>query len=114
MKKFSCVQDCSDCCIYREYYPSIEYGKIGVLLLPEERAEIEQLARDMNVKVRIIPRLAIGKDSPEKIIAYQMMGKNDDGACVHFLKLKATKAPLTVDLNAGFILSGRLHAGRTL
>ena len=53
MKKFSCVQDCSDCCIYREYYPSIEYGKIGVLLLPEERAEIEQLAKDMNIKVRI-------------------------------------------------------------
>ncbi|HEY1211761.1 MAG TPA: YkgJ family cysteine cluster protein, partial [Nitrososphaera sp.] len=64
MKEFSCVQDCSDCCIYREYYPSKKYGKIGVLLLPEERAKIERLAREMNIKVRIIPRLAIGKDSP--------------------------------------------------
>ena len=92
MKKFSCVQDCSDCCIYREYYPSIEYGKIGVLLLPEERAEIEQLARDMNVKVRIIPRLAIGKDSPEKIIAYQMMGKNDDGSLCPFLEVESNES----------------------
>jgi hypothetical protein len=40
-KRFECVQGCSDCCIYREYYPSIEYGKIGVLVLPEEKAAIE-------------------------------------------------------------------------
>jgi uncharacterized protein len=91
MKKFSCVQDCSDCCIYREYYPSIEYGKIGVLLLPEEKAAIEQLAKNMNIKVRIIPRLAIGKDSPEKIIAYQMMGKNDDGNLCPFLEVESNE-----------------------
>lgn len=91
MKKFSCVRDCSDCCINREYYPSIEYGKIGVLLLPEERPEIEKLAREMNIKVRIIPRLAIGKDSPEKIIAYQMMGKNDDGSLCPFLEIESNE-----------------------
>ncbi|MGH9989508.1 MAG: YkgJ family cysteine cluster protein, partial [Nitrososphaera sp.] len=78
-KKFSCVQGCSDCCIYREYYPSFEYGKIGVLVLPEEKAAIERLAKNMGVRVRIIPRLAVGKNSPDKIIAYQMMGKNEDG-----------------------------------
>jgi uncharacterized protein len=91
MKKFSCVQDCSDCCINREYYPSVEYGKIGVLLLPEEKAAIEQLAKDMDIKVRIIPRLAIGKDSPEKIIAYQMMGKNDDGNICPFLDVESNE-----------------------
>ena len=47
MKKFSCVQGCSDCCIYREYYPAVEYGKIGVLLLPEEKTAIEELARTL-------------------------------------------------------------------
>jgi Fe-S-cluster containining protein len=91
MKKFSCIQDCSDCCIYREYYPSVEYGKIGVLLLPEEKTTIEQLAKNQNIKVRIIPRLAIGKHSPEKIIAYQMMGKNDDGNLCPFLEVESNE-----------------------
>jgi Fe-S-cluster containining protein len=87
-KKFNCVQDCSDCCIYREYYPSIEYGKIGVLVLPEEKAAIERLANSIGIKVRIIPRLAVGKKSPEKIIAYQMMGKNEDGDLCPFLDVE--------------------------
>ena len=77
MKKFSCVQGCSDCCTYREYYPSVEYGKIGVLLLPEEKAAMERLAKKMKVKVKILPRLAVGREYPERIIAYQMMGKSD-------------------------------------
>jgi Fe-S-cluster containining protein len=89
MKKFSCVQGCSDCCIYREYYPSVEYGRIGVLLLPEEKVAIEQLARNMNIKVRIVPRIAVGSDSPEKIIAYQMMGKNNDGNLCPFLEVES-------------------------
>src|SRR5215203_4764093 len=58
-KKFSCVQGCSDCCIFREYYPSVEYGKIGVLVLPEEKASIERLAKNLSTRVRIIPRLAV-------------------------------------------------------
>ena len=85
MKKFSCVQGCSDCCTYREYYPSTEYGKIGVLLLPEEKAAIERLAKKMRIKVKIIPRLAVGNEFPEKTIAYQMMGKNADGDLCPFL-----------------------------
>jgi Fe-S-cluster containining protein len=89
IKKFSCIQDCSDCCIYRQYYPSTEYGKIGVLLLPEEKAAIEELAKKIKVKVRILPRLAVGKESPEKIIAYQMMGKNDDGDLCPFLDVES-------------------------
>ena len=91
MKKFSCVQGCSDCCIYREYYPSVEYGKIGVLLLPEEKEATERLARKMNIKVRIVPRLAVGKEHPEKVIAYQMMGKNEDGDVCPFLDLESNK-----------------------
>jgi Fe-S-cluster containining protein len=91
MKKFSCVPECSDCCIYREYYPSLQYGKIGVLILPEEKAAIEQLAKNMNIKIRIIPRIAIGKDSPEKVIAYQMMGKNDDGNLCPFLEVESNE-----------------------
>ena len=85
------MQGCSDCCIYRDYYPSIEYGKIGVLILPEEKAAIEHLAKEMNVTIRIIPRLAIGKDSPEKVIAYQMMGKNEDGNLCPFLDIESNE-----------------------
>ena len=67
--KFSCVQGCSDCCIYREHYPSVEYGKIGVLLLPEEKEAVEKLAEKLKIKVKIVPRLAVGKEFPEKVIA---------------------------------------------
>jgi uncharacterized protein len=88
-KKFSCVQGCSDCCIYREYYPSVKYGKIGVLVLPEEKAAIERLAKNMGIRVRIIPRLAVGKNSPDKIIAYQMMGKSEDGNLCPFLNVES-------------------------
>lgn len=87
-KKFRCVQGCSDCCIYRDYYPSVEYGKIGVLILPEEKSAIERLAKEMDVRIRILPRLAIGKDFPEEIIAYQMMGKNEDGDLCPFLDIE--------------------------
>ncbi|MGI0026054.1 MAG: YkgJ family cysteine cluster protein, partial [Nitrososphaera sp.] len=84
-KKFSCVQGCSDCCVYREYYPSKQFGKIGVLLLPSEVPEIEMRAQENGVNVKILPRIAVGKDSPEKIVAYQMMGKSADGDLCPFL-----------------------------
>ncbi|MDQ3873896.1 MAG: YkgJ family cysteine cluster protein [Thermoproteota archaeon] len=91
MKKFNCIRDCSDCCIYREFYPSVEYGKIGVLILPEEKAAINRLARKLNIKLRIIPRLAIGMHFPENIIAYQMMGKNEDGNLCPFLDVESNE-----------------------
>lgn len=91
MKRFSCVEGCSDCCTYREYYPSVEYGKIGVLLLPEEKAAIEKLAKKMKVNVKILPRLAVGKEFPERIIAYQMMGKKADGDLCPFLDVEGKK-----------------------
>ncbi len=85
--KFSCVHGCSDCCIYREYYPSVEFGKIGVLILPEEKGRIEKLATEKGINLKIIPRLAVGAQSPEQVIAYQMMGKNQDGDLCPFLAI---------------------------
>ncbi len=87
-RKFSCVQGCSDCCIYRDYYPSVRYGKIGVLVLPDEKPVLESIARERNIEVKILPRLASGTDSPDTIIAYQMMGKNDDGDLCPFLDVE--------------------------
>lgn len=88
-RKFSCVQGCSDCCIYREYYPSVQYGKIGVLVIPHEKPALEALAHDKNISIKILPRLARGNESPDTIIAYQMMGKNDDGDLCPFLDLES-------------------------
>ncbi|MEW5840867.1 YkgJ family cysteine cluster protein [Nitrososphaera sp.] len=82
------MPDCSDCCIYREYYPTKEFGKIGVLLLPEEKEKIEQLAREKNISIRILPRIAVGKVKPERVIAYQMMGAMPNGDLCPFLDRK--------------------------
>jgi Fe-S-cluster containining protein len=62
-----------------------------VLLLPEEKASIERLAEKLEIKVRILPRLAIGKEFPEKVIAYQMMGKNVDGDLCPFLDVESNE-----------------------
>lgn len=93
LRKFVCIEGCSDCCIYRDYYPSVEYGKIGVLILPEEKPKIEAIAVKTDVKIKIIPRLGLGKskkrtNGPQKIIAYQMMGKNVDGNMCPFLDVE--------------------------
>lgn len=85
LKEFHCVQDCSDCCIYRQYFPSVDYGKIGVLLLPKEKEDIENVAKSFNLKITILPRLGIGfnkkSNGPRKVIAYQLMGKNNGDYC---------------------------------
>lgn len=95
LRKFSCVKDCSDCCVYRDYYPSIEYGKIGVLILPEEKSRTEEMAWKMGIEVKIIPRLGVGKNrkgnGPKKIIAYQMLGKNLDGNLCPFLGIESSQ-----------------------
>ena len=93
LRKFSCISECSDCCIYREYYPSIEYGKVGVLILPDEKQKIERYAKEMGLEITILPRLGIGtnssKNGPETIIAYQLMGKNSDGNLCPFLDIES-------------------------
>ena len=86
--EFSCVKDCSQCCIEREYYPSKKFGKIGVLVMPDEKKHLELLARENNLDVTILPRIGISYDiaeTPTEIIAYQMMGKEENGNTCPFL-----------------------------
>ena len=92
-KRFECVEECSQCCIEREYYPSVEFGKIGVLVLPEEKQKIEELAKKEDIKITILPRIGVSdsKDEPPKTIAYQLMGKDDDGNTCPFLDTASDK-----------------------
>ena len=86
--EFSCIQDCSQCCIEREYYPGKKYGKIGVLILPEEKERMEEFARINNLDILILPRIGISekKDSTLiEILAFQMMGKEKNGNLCPFL-----------------------------
>jgi hypothetical protein len=94
LKDFRCIDGCSDCCIYRQYYPSVDYGKIGVLLLPEEKRGMENLAKSCKLKITILPRLGIGingkSNGPCQVIAYQLMGSNNDGDYCPFLDINNT------------------------
>ncbi len=90
--QFKCIENCSDCCIYREYYPEKRYGKVGVLLMPSEKENVERLAKDLKKRVTVLPRIGVGsvhrdgkKVGPERIIAYQLMGVNEDGDLCPFL-----------------------------
>jgi Fe-S-cluster containining protein len=93
IKEFHCLEGCSDCCIYRQYYPSVHYGKIGVLLLPNEKREIENLAESYKIKISIMPRLGVGtnkkSNGPGQVIAYQLMGTNVNGDYCPFLDIKS-------------------------
>ena len=91
--EFRCVQDCSQCCIEREYYPSKKFGKIGVLILPEERKRIEKLAKDKKIKVTILPRIGVSQDKDESptVLAYQMMGIEENGNTCPFLDTESGK-----------------------
>lgn len=86
--KFQCIEDCSQCCIEREYYPSKRFGKIGVLILPEEKDRIEKLAIMNGLKIEILPRIGVSEiknSSPTKILAYQLMGSEINGNTCPFL-----------------------------
>jgi len=86
--EFRCIQDCSQCCIEREYYPTKKFGKIGVLILPEEKEKIEQLAKINGLEITILPRIGISEkkdSSPTKILAYQLMGIEQNGNTCPFL-----------------------------
>ena len=92
---FGCLEGCSDCCIYRQYFPSIKYGKIGVLLLPEEKRSIEKMAQALKTKIKILPRVGISTkeypEAPEEILAYQLMGKHPNGNYCPFLDVKTQR-----------------------
>ena len=73
--EFRCIDDCSQCCIEREYYPSKKFGKIGVLILSVKK-RTEKLAKSNRLEIKILPRIGISEDknsTPTKILAYQMM-----------------------------------------
>ena len=85
---FQCVENCSKCCIEREYYPTIKFGKVGVLILPPEKERIESTAKNLGIKISILPRIGISyekSDKPSEIIAYQLMGKEPNGNTCPFL-----------------------------
>lgn len=86
--KFECVPECAQCCIEREYYPSRPFGKIGVLLLPSEKERIERLARAAKVNLTILPRIGVSDTADPKsisVLAYQLMGREEDGSTCPFL-----------------------------
>lgn len=95
--EFHCVEDCSQCCIEREYYPSKKYGKIGVLILPEEKERIETLAMKNKIKIKILPRIGISQKKetlPTNILAYQLMGIEENGNTCPFLDVQSgSKSP---------------------
>jgi len=91
---FKCVQDCSKCCIEREYYPTTKFGKVGVLILPEEKNEIESLAKNLGLNITILPRIGISyekSDVPTQVIAYQLMGKESNGNTCPFLDTESAE-----------------------
>ena len=92
--EFRCIEDCSQCCIEREYYPSKRFGKIGVLILPEEKERIEKLAKLNGLEIKILPRIGISEDKksiPTKILAYQLMGIEKNGNTCPFLDTESGK-----------------------
>lgn len=90
---FRCVEGCSDCCINREYYPSKKFGKIGVLILPDEKEKIENLAKEKKIKISILPRIGVSNSQNEKPteLAYQMMGVESNGNTCPFLDIDSGK-----------------------
>ena len=92
--EFRCIEDCSQCCVEREYYPSKRFGKIGVLILPEEKERIEKSAKFNGLEIKIFPRIGISEDKnsiPTKILAYQLMGIEKNGNMCPFLDTDSGK-----------------------
>ena len=95
--EFRCIDECSQCCIEREYYPSKKFGKIGVLILPDEKERMEKVANENNLTIKILPRIGVSEDrnsNPPKILAYQMMGIEKNGNTCPFLDTESgNKSP---------------------
>ncbi len=94
--EFRCIQDCSECCVEREYYPNKKFGKIGVLILPEEVERIKKLAKNNRINITILPRIGVSHNENEepKVLAYQMMGIEENGNTCPFLDTKTeNKSP---------------------
>ena len=92
--EFHCIQDCSQCCIEREYYPGKKFGKIGVLILPEEKEKIQNIAKEKNLEILILPRIGVSEEKNSesiKILAFQMMGVEKNGNTCPFLDTNSGK-----------------------
>ncbi len=92
--EFRCIQDCSQCYIEREYYPGKKFGKIGVLILPEEKEKIENLAKTKGLDILILPRIGISKERDSESIeflAFQMMGIEKNENTCPFLETETGK-----------------------
>ena len=90
--EFRCIEECSDCCVQREYYPTKKFGKIGVLILPEEKEKIEKIAIDNKIEIKILPRIGVSENPeqlPTEILAYQLMGIEENGNTCPFLDTKS-------------------------
>jgi len=86
--EFRCIDDCAQCCIEREYHPSKKFGKIGVLIIPEEKERIEKLSKTKGIEIAILPRIGISEkddSQPTKILAYQLIGSERNGNTCPFL-----------------------------
>ena len=91
--KFKCIEECSHCCIEREYYPSKKFGKIGVLILPEEKERIEEISKRSQTSINILPRIGVSEKNsqPTQVLAYQMMGIENNGNTCPFLDTASGK-----------------------
>jgi Fe-S-cluster containining protein len=92
--EFHCIEDCSQCCIEREYYPEKKFGKIGVLILPEEKEKIQNIAKEKNLEILILPRIGVSEEKNSesiKILAFQMMGVEKNGNTCPFLDTNSGK-----------------------
>ena len=70
---FSCVEECAKCCIEREYYPTIKFGKIGVLVMPDEKKQIESLAEKNGLNVTVLPRIGVSEEESEESQQYLLI-----------------------------------------
>ena len=92
--EFKCIDECAQCCIEREYFPGKKFGKIGVLILPEEKEKIETIANEKGIDVLILPRIGISNQKnieSIEVLAFQMMGIENNGNTCPFLDTHAVK-----------------------
>ena len=61
-----------------------------MLILPEEKEKLEKLAIEKKIQIKIVPRIGVSDDKvqePTKILAYQLMGIEENGNTCPFLDM---------------------------
>ncbi len=66
--------------------------------MPAEKEKIERLANDLNIRVKILPRIGVGsiyqdgkKVGPRHVIAYQLVGVKSNGDLCPFLDVTGSE-----------------------